>query len=285
MAVAKGKILDSATNEGVPYATVTVTDRNTGNTKTVSADAGGNYAIDSPAVTLSSVISATSVGYLSAAGTTNSGYGVYNLYLVRDQKELPEVIVKSNRGVSKGLLIGGGALLLLMAAMKNGKRRLSGIFPGGAITDTLMPVILVGGVVIVLKYGDVILEKFGIKKNKDEKATEDAVSDPNSFWDPSFWKKGPTGSLILKDSAVNDLMKLLDFAFGIFNDNEAAVINAFKTLRTQSQLSYFADKFQQAKGKRLADWLFADSWPYDRLSLAEMAEINKYFEKLPKYKP
>jgi hypothetical protein len=285
MGYVEGFIIDDETGLGVPSASISLAD-SAGKYLGVGviSDSGGQFYINNSLLVPGTMLVITSVGYVPVSYEIYKAADNVTLRMGRDMKELPDVIAPVRPKVNKTVLLGAGALLFLLATKDKAKRKVSGILPGGQLMENLFPVILIGGMYIVIKYGPDILEKLGLKQSKDEKDTESAVSDPNSYWDPSFWKKGGTGTLILKGQMVADLMTLLEWSFGAFNDDEAAVINAFKTFKTQSQLSYFADQFQQKKGKRLADWLFSDSWPDDRLSLSEMAEINKYIEKLPKYK-
>lgn len=286
MGIVRGKVIDIDTGKGVPGATVTLASADFLSLGVgAAADSSGNYTINNDKVVQGTNVIATSVGYNQAGYKLLSSNATINIELEKDYQELPGVVVKPKPKLNKVALGIGAAALLLLATKNKAKKKISGIFPGGPIMDSIMPVILIGGMYIVIRYGPDILEKFGLKQSKDEKDTEDAVSDPGSYWDPSFWKKGPTGTFVLQPNEVKDFLTLLKWAFGMFNDDEAAVINAFKTLRTQSQLSYLADQFQQANGKRLADWLYKDSWPNDRLSLSEMAEINTYISKLPKFKP
>lgn len=287
MAVVQGYIIDDETSKGVPGATVSLADKN-GKYLGIATvtDSSGRFTLSYKAMIVGNMVIATSVGYIPQSYEVHGENENVILRMAHDVKELPPVVVTSGKKMD-WLLIGGiSAAVFFLTTGKKGKRKVSGLFPGGALTDTLMPVILVGAVVVILKYGDNILELLGLKKPANEQQTEDAVNDPGSYWDPSFWKKGPAGTLILKGQVVSDMIMLLNLSFGTFNDDEERVIAAFKQMcSTQSQLSYFADQFQQKTGRRLADWLYKDSYPNDRLSLAEMAQINDYMNKLPQYRP
>ena len=111
--------------------------------------------------------------------------------------------------------------------------------------------------------------------------------DPGSFWNGQYWKnvsKRTPGGLvkILTNAAVNDLWSSLNKAFGYFNDDETAAIAAFKKhIRTQTQLSYFAEWVAKNAGVDLLTWLEGSGYPNDRLSAEEIDIITQYVKKLP----
>lgn len=129
------------------------------------------------------------------------------------------------------------------------------------------------------------LLELGIGQTKEGQDYDDQVSDPGSFWSPGFWKTGGAGTKLLTEATCIRINDQIVNAFGMWNDNEAAVIAAFKQMQTQSQLSFFAEWFARVQGMDLLKWLKgSDIWPDDRLSVKEISIITDYFKGLPKYK-
>lgn len=130
------------------------------------------------------------------------------------------------------------------------------------------------------------MEGLGIWRSKEEKNFDNQQSDPGSFWNPQFWRTGGDGTLLLTDAACNWLYNEIYDSFSLINDDESRIYAAFKTLRTQSQLSWFAHWVQTRKGMDLLDWLIGSKYgPVgDHLSAAEVYNITQYINKLPKYK-
>lgn len=131
-----------------------------------------------------------------------------------------------------------------------------------------------------------ILEELGVIKSKDGKDYDNNINNPYSFWNPLFWQQGGPGTLLITAAHCQWLYSEIYNSFGIFNDDEARIYAAFKTLKTQSQLSYFSWWIQQNKNLDLLKWLKGGNWgPIgDHLSVAEIAVITDYFKRLPKYK-
>lgn len=132
-----------------------------------------------------------------------------------------------------------------------------------------------------------ILIELGLIKSDEEKEVDKNTSDPNSPFSPTMWKKGPTGTLIIKEETVNKFIDSIWNSVGWFSDDFDRVLSVFKNLKTQSQVSYLSDKFQQKKQKDLLSWLLGGnwaSWPGDRFSADQVSQLIDYVNKLPKYK-
>ena len=70
------------------------------------------------------------------------------------------------------------------------------------------------------------------------------------------------------------------------SDDFDAVLGVFKQLKTKSQVSYLAHKFNEIKGKDLLNWLQgggALSWPADRFSAEQVNQLIKYVNGLKNY--
>lgn len=132
-----------------------------------------------------------------------------------------------------------------------------------------------------------LLQNLGLVKSDEEKMVDSNVTDPGSPFSPNMWKSGPTGTLIIKEETVNKFIDTIWNSVGWFSDDFDAVLSVLKNLKTQSQVSYLADKFQQKKQKDLLNWLLGGnlaSWPADRFSADQVAQLIDYAKKLPKYK-
>jgi hypothetical protein len=128
-----------------------------------------------------------------------------------------------------------------------------------------------------------LLEKLGLKDDQNTKDLDQAAGSL-SFWSPTFYKSGPAGTALLTSAAAEEKAHIIWDAFGGFDDNEDQAIGVFKTLRTQSQASFLAEKFYQLYQQDLLTFLRGGSWPKDRLSDADVNVINSYVNSLPKYK-
>jgi hypothetical protein len=147
--------------------------------------------------------------------------------------------------------------------------------------------LIIGLVVIYFGYTKVIkpiLEGVGLQKSSEEIEIEKQTSNPSSPWNPNYWRKG--GATILTNANVNRFIETIWNAPGYFYDDFEAVLGVFKQLKTKSQVSYLADKFNQAKGKDLLSWLQgggALSWPADRFSSEQVNQLIKYVNGLKNY--
>jgi len=142
--------------------------------------------------------------------------------------------------------------------------------------------IIAGAAAGLLYFGvlDPLLKVLGIKKNADTVALDNAASNPDSFWSPLFWK-GLRNPIIMTRSSAENIARTIYDAFGVFNDNEEQAVGALKNLKYQAQCSFLADVFFQMYGMDLITFLRGGSWPQDRLSDSDVADINSYISKLP----
>lgn len=144
-------------------------------------------------------------------------------------------------------------------------------------------IILVGAGAVALVYFGLlnpVLKFLGIKESTETRELETASVSPNSFWNPNFWSL-QEGATILRVAVAEQLAKDIWDAFGAFNDCEECVIGVFKTLRFQTQASFLAFTFQRMYGQDLLTFLRGGSWPQDRLSDADVSEINRFINNLP----
>ena len=140
--------------------------------------------------------------------------------------------------------------------------------------------LLVGGVLIMMfTAGKKILQAFGLSPDADDKAEEAAfqqLANSNAF-DPDFWKKGGSGTLILTAAGSASYAEIIYKADKI-NDDEAAVYGVFEALKTKSQVSYLSQKFFERYRKSLKGYLG------DFLDSSELAKVATIVNKMPNYR-
>jgi hypothetical protein len=147
--------------------------------------------------------------------------------------------------------------------------------------------LIIGLVVIYFGYTKVIkpiLEGVGLQKSSEEIEIEKQTSNPSSPWNPNYWRKG--GATIITNSKVQQFVNTIWNAPGYISDDFDAVLGVFKQLKTKSQVSYLAHKFNEMKGKDLLNWLQgggALSWPADRFSAEQVNQLIKYVNGLKNY--
>ena len=147
--------------------------------------------------------------------------------------------------------------------------------------------LIIGLVVLYFGYTKVIkplLEGVGLQKSDEEIEIEKQTSNPGSPWNPNYWRKG--GATLIREADVQRFVNKIWNAPGYISDDFDAVLGVFKQLKTKSQVSYLADKFNQMKGKDLLNWLQgggALSWPADRFSAEQVNQLIKYVNGLKNY--
>lgn len=134
-----------------------------------------------------------------------------------------------------------------------------------------------------------VLNKLGITKSAEDRVIENQTNLPNNInpFSPEFYKKAPGGSLLLKVSFADQLAERLHKAMGYFTDDEAVIFSVFRSLRTQSQVSFLSDRFQQIYKTDLLEYLKRgdNNWnPGAGLNESELNTVISIVNKLPKYK-
>ena len=151
--------------------------------------------------------------------------------------------------------------------------------------------------ILALAYFGVInplLKKIGIKKTEEEKQedvnikeAETGGASSNPF-DPNFWKSGPERLLL----TTAEVTKRADAIWNcsapnyFYQDNEACIMGAITTLKTQTQVSYLSDFFQKKYQVSLIKFLKTGrtSAPWAGLSDSELNEVIANVKNKPKYK-
>lgn len=270
----------------VPGATVVAQEGN--REWSVVADANGRYILNTGAGVAEQVRASAVEHHGASVAIEGAGNYEIDFELISKVKELPAVIVTGKKN-NNGLLLGGLGLLALLALNKKNNGRVSGTGNGMATTA----IIVAGCIVFFKAYGlfdnfidglKSIFNGLGLGTSKEEEEGNAEVSNPNSPWSPNFYKSAPAGSLLLSNAVCHERIEALKDCFGMFSDDEDKAIGILKQFKTQSQVSYFAERFYIEEGSDLATWLWKDNWPDDRLSASEFKTINDYVHKLPKYR-
>jgi len=157
---------------------------------------------------------------------------------------------------------------------------------GALSVQSVLPFILIGGAVIGFNIIEKLLQALGIWKDKDTKQLDTAAGDPNSFWNPEYWKTKPANinyTRPITQSTAEGYAKEIYNAFGPFDDCEECAKGVFRRLPSQAAASFVSWAFNRIYGQDLLDFLRGGIWPKDRLSDTDVAEINTYVNALPKY--
>lgn len=284
-----GYIVDYKTGEKLPGATIQVTDIS-GSVIFNQVIANGNGYFKAKANPENALL-ISYVNYSPLLVLVEDAIELGTFELERAPENLPPVIVTPGKGGSMLPLLLVLVLIFFLASRSKKRRKIGSagaVAAGALIQDKTVRIVVLGIVVVVaLKlFGlfDSILGFFGLRKNPDTEQLDNESSDPGSWWNPNFYKSGPQGTLLLKADAANTMATKIYDAIGLFDDDEEAVKAVFRSLKTQSQGSYLAEKFAEKYDADLLDWLRgAGYWPKDRLSDADVKSITDLVNKLPKY--
>lgn len=277
--VYSGTVLDQQTGNPLPGASVYLLSGGLQVTG-MPTDASGQFNL--PNVDAGGdTIRITHTGYkavdVKAAQYQNANH--YIILMERDIVELDPVELPGGSGDNNMLwllLLAGGVI-----ASQGGKKSVGKI-------DLDTAIVIGGGAVLFFGFDVVkkLFENIGFWKSPGEKSYDEEANNPYSFWSPRFWEQGGDGTLLLTHAKCTWLYDEIYDSFGFWDDDESRIYAAFKTLKTQSQLSYFSYWVAINKGTDLLDWLLATkTGPVgDHLSADEIKVITDYFNKLPKYK-
>ena len=152
------------------------------------------------------------------------------------------------------------------------------------LKNPLPYILLVGGGVFLLTRG---IKAAGglINKGLENKFETGNIDNPFSY--RAFFAAVPKGKKyqVLTVGSANALAKIIYDAFGFFYDNENEAKDAFRKLKTKSQVAFLAQTFSNIYKKDLLDYLkngYGPS-PAAGLSTDDYNEILKLVDKLPKY--
>lgn len=143
---------------------------------------------------------------------------------------------------------------------------------------------VIAGVFFLFKKLGNIIPDFGAEDQGESIKVEREATSLTSAWNPNFYKYAPAGALLITNQAANIFVLAILNSVGWFHDDFSQVLGIIKQLKTQSQVSYLADKFAQYQGQDLLTWLRGTNYPKDHYSAEQVNQLIQYVKQLPKYK-
>lgn len=126
-----------------------------------------------------------------------------------------------------------------------------------------------------------LLKKLGVKQTPEGKLIDDLekMDNKDNPFSPVFLRSLKAGSKVtlLKSDIKKALAKRIYDALGYFSDDEAAVISAFRTLKTQSQVSDLATAFGTIYKTDLFDFIKKGKGIFPQAGLNEI-ELNQIIQ-------
>lgn len=279
-----GSIIDKGTGDGIPDASVQIFDDTGHYTGTgTKADSSGNFILNSPLWIPGNYVAITSIGYKSATQLIDDDFFIWwnhQVLLVRDTKQLPDVVVTSGHKNNYAWLA-----LLALPLLAEKKKKVGAVDSGTVVAVGLGLAFFKGFSLL-----NDLLSALGLTKDKDDTDFEHEAQNPGSPFNVSYWKSIDYPTRIFVYGDVKPLYEqyrdeLLD-SFGTWNDDEAQAIGVFKHFSTKYQVACFCYIWQEEDGyPPMLEWLKGGGfweWPADRLDTGEINEIIKYVDNLPK---
>ncbi len=126
----------------------------------------------------------------------------------------------------------------------------------------IRPVAIGLGIYLAWKHiASPLLESLELKDSAADKTREKTENlDYNKdYWNPNFYKTpfpaGIKGAVISTRAYMNEAVKKLWDATGVFNDDEQAIYGVFNALKYKTQISFLTDIFFEQKGQNLYQYL------------------------------
>lgn len=275
MAVKQGYIKDNENNQPLAGCNVIVYDINGNQVAATTTNADGFFTVEGYE---NEVITVSHIGYKPVNIFLDGFNESFAVSMVKNEIDLPPVVVKAS---GKGYL--WLLALLPLFLIKDQQKAVSGT---GITTATVVTVGI--GILFLKGFGilNSILEGLGLQKSKEDVIFEEEQANPYSAFNPNFWKYAQEQGhevLILTVAGYAKLRDQLISAFGYLDDDEQVAIGVFTSMRTKSQVSFFAYMWQQEGRGDLLQYLRGGAWPQDRLSTEEVNQIINYVNKLPNY--
>lgn len=223
-------------------------------------------------------VTVTSAGYKGMSWPASAYQNKFELE--RNVIMLPPAVVTSHSGGKFPIAL--ALLPLLFIKGEKGKKKIAGVDPNLLLIG--------GGGLLAFSLVNKLFTSTGIWAGQGTIATQHEQANPNSPWKPAFWKNAPPGTSItlLTVSAVDQFATTINNALGFFTDDFDAIMGVFSQLKTKSQVSYLADKFQQKYGRDLLTYLKdggSFSLPWDGLSEGHLKILVDLVNNLPQYNP
>lgn len=142
-------------------------------------------------------------------------------------------------------------------------------------------VLLIGGGLLAFTAIKRLLIAGGLAAGPGTKAASDEITDPRSYWKPSYYKR--TGGLLVRRADAERYARQIHSAFGIFQDDFNAVLAAFNRMPSKAAVSFLADVFQQLYKEDLLTFLTNGGGilPWDGLSDNQLKQLLAFTNKLP----
>jgi hypothetical protein len=154
----------------------------------------------------------------------------------------------------------------------------------GALNEQdIKNIMLATGGILAFSLIKQLLEFLGIWQSREDQQLEDAATNPNSFWNPNFWQLSNTYTYALTNQQAQYYAQQLYESLSTWGDDEDKIKGIFRQMRTQANVSFIAFWFQRTYNKDLLNYLRTGHFPTYGLSTSDMAEINSYISKLPKF--
>jgi hypothetical protein len=145
--------------------------------------------------------------------------------------------------------------------------------------NKILDYVLIGSIIFAIWK---ILQFIGVFKDQDEINTEAGSKETSANpLSPKFWqyyrdeRKNPT---ILTTASATQKAEQIRDAAGFFNDDESAIFSVFRTLKTQTQASFLADRFQTIYNESLIEFL------NDTFDEEEFSKVYQIVRSLPKFR-
>lgn len=275
--IVRGQILDKTTGAPVPGASVKIfltSGQDTG--KGTATDKTGFFEIEADPY---DIITITSVGYAPVSEMLYDDFLIdWNGQVLLDRyvKDLPGVIV-TNKPKNNDW-----AWLLLLIPLLNEKKKAV-----GKVEFNTGTVIAVGAGFLLLKGFSWINDLLsGLGLHETSGATEQE-SDPNSAWQPDYWKKhaddATIGKLAGKNAWMEGATATIYQSLTWYYDYWNYVKGVFDQIKTKCEISYFANVFYNNYSISLLTYLKNGDGitPADGLSDSHMKILIDYVKALP----
>jgi len=142
-------------------------------------------------------------------------------------------------------------------------------------------VLLIGGGLLAFTAVKRILIAAGIAAGQGTQAASQLITDPNSYFKPSYYKR--TGGSLIRRADAERYARQIHSAFGIFQDDFNAIIAVFNRMPSKAAISFLVDVFSQIYKEDLLTFLTNGGGllPWDGLSDNQLKQLLALTNKLP----
>ena len=142
-------------------------------------------------------------------------------------------------------------------------------------------VLLIGGGLLAFTAVKRILIAAGIAAGQGTQAASQLITDPNSYFKPSYYKR--TGGSLIRRADAERYARQIHSAFGIFQDDFNAIVAVFNRMPSKAAISFLADVFSQIYKEDLLTFLTNGGGllPWDGLSDNQLKTLIAFTNKLP----